>query len=64
MFHEYDVVRLRMDLRDPAIPTGSVGTILIVYPDVEPAYEVEFMDNVGRSLGCRTLREKDLIREI
>ena len=60
MLSEYDVVRLRTTADAPAVPAGSRGTILIVYPDAPPAYEVEFIDKAGNSLGTFTMKESNL----
>ena len=60
MLSEYDVVRLRSATSAAGIPVGTRGTILIVYFDTPPAYEVEFVDDVGGSLGTFTVREGDL----
>ena len=60
MLQEYDVVRLRLTLADGNVPLGSTGTILIVYDHPVRAYEVEFMDNFGRSLGTFTTDDDHL----
>ena len=60
MLSEYDVVRLRSATSAANVPVGTRGTILIVYDDAPPAYEVEFVDDVGSSLGTFTMREADL----
>src|SRR5689334_6855480 len=63
MFSEYDVVRLRSASKAPGVPVGARGTILIVYPNTPPAYEVEFVDEADRSLGTFTMPESDLQME-
>ena len=60
MFQEYDVVLLKQTTSTVSIPQGTRGTVLIVYPDNPPAYEVEFLDEAGNSLGTHTVRETDL----
>ena len=60
MLSEYDVVRLRSSTSAVNVPVGSRGTVLIVYDDTPPAYEVEFVDDLGSSLGTFTLQESDL----
>ena len=60
MLLEYDVVRLRSASNALSVPVGSRGTVLIVYLDTPPAYEVEFVDDAGESLGIFTLHESDL----
>ncbi|WP_445221993.1 DUF4926 domain-containing protein [Bradyrhizobium sp. Pa8] len=51
---EYDVVTLKQ--RTPAIPLppGTRGTILIAHAAEPPAYEIEFVDDAGASLGTYT----------
>ena len=63
MLSEYDVVRLRSSTSAVSIPVGTRGTILIVYDDSPIAYEVEFVDDLGSSLGTFTLQEDDLALE-
>ena len=61
MFSEYDVVRLRCASHAaPSIPGGTSGTILLIHPATPPAYEVEFVDEAGESLGWFTMQESDL----
>jgi hypothetical protein len=47
---------------DPAIPIppGTERAALIVYDSGRPAYEVEFGDDAGRSLGAYSVGEKNL----
>ena len=60
MLSEYDVVRLRSATSAASVPVGTRGTVLIIYGDTPPAYEVEFVDKVGDSLGTFTMQEGDL----
>ncbi|MBB5037405.1 DUF4926 domain-containing protein [Prosthecobacter dejongeii] len=50
MIEELSLVRLIRPISSPAIPVGSIGTVLIVYEDTPPAYEVEFIDVEGTTL--------------
>lgn len=60
MLKEYTVVRLkRADAKIP-VPLGSKGAVLIVHPSTSPAYEVEFIDDSGKSLGTYTVEEVNL----
>jgi hypothetical protein len=61
MLQEYDVVLLKQ--MTPAIPlrSGTKGTVLLVYPDNPPAYEVEFIDDAGNSLGTYAVEATDLV---
>ena len=60
MLREYDVVLLKEPMPAVPLPRGTRGTILIVFPDSPPAYEVEFVDAAGGTLGTYTVRENDL----
>jgi hypothetical protein len=60
MLKEYDSVRLRKPLLDNNIPVGSKGVVLLVYTNPRLAYEVEFFDPSGRSLGNFTMEEDHL----
>ena len=50
MIEELSLIRLIRPISSPAIPVGSIGTVLIVYEDTPPAYEVEFIDAEGTTL--------------
>jgi len=50
---EYDVVELTRDLSD-RLPAGTVGTIVMVYPGQDVAFEVEFTDTNGRTIEVRS----------
>jgi len=56
---EYDVVRLRRPSPEHQLAEGAVGAIVLVFEDPR-AYEVEFCDNDGVTLGLVTLNEDDL----
>jgi hypothetical protein len=60
MLGEYAVVRLKG--ADPTIPVpvGAKGAVLIVHSSASPAYEVEFIDDSGKSLGTYTVKEMNL----
>ena len=60
MLLEYDVVRLRSRTAAIGVPVGARGAVLVVYDDSPPAYEVEFVDHNGDSLGTFTMQEADL----
>ena len=53
-------VRLRLILPTAPIQLGTRKAVLVVYPSIPPVYEVEFIDDAGRSLGTFTLEEKNL----
>lgn len=52
-FSEYDCFRLAKSIPSESIPLGTIGVVLMVFDDAEPAYEVEFSDGKGGNLGGR-----------
>jgi hypothetical protein len=60
MFQEYDVVRLKAVTLTIPLPSGTEGTVLIVFQSDPMAYLVEFVDLDGETLGIYTAEEKDL----
>jgi hypothetical protein len=58
-FRELDVVALTADVPEHGLVRGQVGTIVHVYaPDT---FEVEFVDNSGRTYALATLRAQQLM---
>lgn len=51
----YEVVRLRKRIPGQDLEPGATGTILIIHKAQPPAYEGEFIDEQGNSLGVVTL---------
>ncbi len=58
MFKEYDTFLLKQPIQHLTIPVGSKGVVLIVHKATPPAYEVEFADSEGRTLGIVTLTDE------
>jgi hypothetical protein len=54
MFREYDVVELAESLSD-SLKAGTRGAIVMVYPAEQPEYEVEFVDEDGRTIEVRAV---------
>lgn len=50
-FREYDTFRLIQPIPGEPISVGSIGAVLMVFPDEPPHYEVEFLDADGHNLG-------------
>ncbi|RJP39717.1 MAG: DUF4926 domain-containing protein [Phycisphaerales bacterium] len=61
MLIEHDVVTVVEDVPDRGLSTGDVGAVVHCYPDRE-AYEVDFVDETGRSKGVVTLTGNQLLR--
>ena len=57
-YSEYDVVKACRDL-SANVCAGTRGTVLLVFADTPPHYEVEFM-NDGESLDVFTVSENDI----
>lgn len=60
MFREYDVVKLKKDLPAEKLKAGTIGAIVMVYPEKPQAYEVEFVDEEGGTSALLTLSEKEI----
>ncbi len=52
MLNEYDCVRLVKPLVGEQVPVGSKGVILMVHCEPRLAYEVEFFDEAGKTIGA------------
>ena len=61
MWKEHDVVTVTVDVSAEGLSAGDVGAIVRCYPD-QNAYEVDFLDNHGRSKGVATLSGSQLLR--
>ena len=59
----FEIVALVEDLPDAGLSAGAVGTVVHVHSDPEPAYEVEFTDDQGRTIAVTTLRPEQ-VRDI
>jgi Domain of unknown function (DUF4926) len=46
----YEVVELTTDLPGEGLPVGSVGTVVHIFREPDLAYEVEFVDDDGRTI--------------
>lgn len=51
----HDVVRVREDLPDLNLRAGALGTVVMVFSAPAPAFEVEFVDDEGRTLATHAL---------
>jgi hypothetical protein len=51
----HDVVRVLEDLPDLNLRTGDVGTVVTVFTEPEAAFEVEFVDDEGRTVATHAL---------
>ena len=61
MWKEHDVVTVTVDVPAHGLSAGDVGAIVHCYPD-QNAYEVDFLDDQGRSKGVATLSGSQLLR--
>ena len=57
--NELDNVALTHDIKDYGFSAGTVGTVVHKYIDAK-AFEVEFMDAVGTTVGVITLKPDDI----
>ena len=58
-FHEYDVVAVTSDVPEAGLARGQVGTIVHVHSP--QAFEVEFVDDEGRTYALCTLAASQLL---
>ena len=61
MLREHDVVTVKVDLPDQRLSQGDVGAVVHCY-DGQNAYEVDFVDEHGRSRDVTTLSGDVLLR--
>lgn len=61
MWKEHDVVTVTVAVPAEGLSAGDVGAIVHCYPD-QNAYEVDFLDDHGRSKGVTTLSGSQLLR--
>jgi hypothetical protein len=59
----YDMVRLVRDMPELGLRKGMTGAILLTFRDPHEAYEVEFVDEGGRTIALATLTP-DLIEVV
>ena len=63
MLEEYTIVRLKQPVPLVPVPLGTKGTVLLIPLSRHPAYEVEFIDDRGQSVGVYTMQEEGLEEE-
>lgn len=56
----FDVVTLMQDVPEEALRAGMVGAVIDVYTEPVVAYEVEFCDALGRTIGQLALLPEQL----
>ena len=61
MIREYDIIKSLYSLYDKVLQDCR-GTVLIVYRDFPPAYEVEFVNNANETLDVLTVKAGDIIK--
>lgn len=64
MFNEYDVVRLVCDWKVKGLKAGVRGAVVMIYPSDPPEYEVEFVDEKGKTLAVETVKEHQIEKAI
>ncbi|MBB5646539.1 DUF4926 domain-containing protein [Pedobacter cryoconitis] len=61
MIEIYDVIRSLVDLNDK-VPAGSKGTVLIIYPNFPPDYEIEFVNDSFETLDVLTVKSSNIVK--
>jgi hypothetical protein len=59
-FKLLDVVTLNRDIPEEGLTLGLRGTIVDIYKSPRIAYEVEFCDEDGETIGLSTLEPSDI----
>lgn len=59
-FEELDCVRTLKDFPEYGIRCGEIGAIVIAFTSPNEAYEVEFVDDHGRTKAMFPISPKDL----
>jgi hypothetical protein len=59
MIKEYEIVKSLVDINDKVLK-GCKGTVLIIYNDTPPAYEVEFVDENNETLDVLTVKSSEI----
>ena len=60
MLNMHAAVRLTVDLPKDALRRGAIGAVVAIFSEPTLAYEVEFVDALGRTLAQVTLREEEI----
>jgi hypothetical protein len=58
---EHDIVALLVDLPSEGLAVGDTGTVVHCYPN-NRAYEVEFMDDAGRTKAIATVEASQVLK--
>ena len=61
MLREHDVVTITEDIPNEGVARGDVEAVVHCYPD-QGAYEIEVLDEQGKSKSVVTAKEKQLLR--
>lgn len=61
MIAEHDIVALTQPMPDDGLNVGDVGAVVHCYSSAD-AYEVEFLDESGRTKGVVTVQGAQLMR--
>lgn len=56
----FDVVALMQDVPDEGLRAGMIGVVIDVYIEPVVAYEIEFCDALGRTIGQLALLPEQL----
>lgn len=49
-YKENDVVQLLIDVPNEGLKTGAIGVVVAEFIEPEEAYEIEFSDEVGKTI--------------
>lgn len=54
-----DVIKIKNNIRGD-IKVGDIGTVVHIFDVIPPVYEIEFIDDQGRTLEMIPLKEEDM----
>lgn len=60
MLKENDVIKVNKDIQGTPIKKGQTGTIVMVHTHPSVAYEVEFLDSEGYTIGVATIKPEEI----
>jgi hypothetical protein len=63
MIDLYAPVRTTVDVLQFGLKTGARGVVVDVYSDPQPAYEIEFIDDDGDTLGCLSMKPDEVVAD-
>lgn len=64
MFEMFQSIRTTVPVPALGLGVGAKGVIVDVYQEPYPAYEIEFLDDAGGTIGLLSLRPNEIANEL